>query len=149
VRFRTVFAQQIFASHPRPALSAINQPATNTVQTVDQTAWVGRVMDLVPRHFRVALIGLALAGLSNAALAGGLMPGNGGSITLPAILPPSVQNFSQPVDGSSGLGLLAQKFGVQNGRLDFFSTTSSNSGDFKPLLRGGVGDGGLKLQLKW
>jgi len=76
------------------------------------------------------------------------MPGNGGSITLPAILPPSVPNFSQPADASSGLGLLAQKFGVQNGRLDFFSATGSN-GDFKPLLRGGVGDGGLKLQLKW
>lgn len=110
---------------------------------------MGRVMDLVPRHFRVALIGLALAGLSDAASAGGLMPGNGGSITLPALLPPSVQDLSQPVDGSSGLGLLAQKFGVQNGRLDFFSTKSSNSGDFKPLLRGGVGEGGLKLQLKW
>jgi len=33
--------------------------------------------------------------------------------------------------------------------LDFFSVRPDGSGDFKPLLRGGVGEGGLKLQLKW
>jgi hypothetical protein len=78
-----------------------------------------------------------------------MMPGNGGTITLPTVLPPSLQESVQPVDGGSGLGLLAEKFGVQNGRLDFFSTRPASGGDFKPLLRGGFGEGGLKLQLKW
>jgi len=106
-------------------------------------------MDLGPRQFRVMLAALALAGLGGPAFAAGIMPGNGGSITLPSILPPSVRDSLQPTDTASGLGLLAQKFGVQDGHLDFFSARPDNSGNFKPLLRGGFGEGGLKLQLKW
>jgi len=106
-------------------------------------------MDLVPRHFRVLAIGLVLTGLSGPAFAAGIMPGNGGTIALPAILPPSVQQAVLPTRGDSGLGVLAEKMGVQNGHLDFFSARPDNSGDFKPLLRGGFGEGGLKLQLKW
>jgi len=56
--------------------------------------------------------------------------------------------LSSASDTSSFDGL-GQKFGVQDGRLDFFSERPNDSGDFKPLLRGGVGDGGLQLQLKW
>jgi len=33
--------------------------------------------------------------------------------------------------------------------LDFFSVRPSEGGEFKPLFRGGLGQGGLKLQLKW
>ena len=106
-------------------------------------------MDLVPRHFRVLAVGLVLTGLSGPAFAAGIMPGNGGTITLPAILPPSVQQSLLPTRGDSSLGLLAEKMGVQNGHLDLFSARPDNSGDFKPLLRGGFGEGGLKLQLKW
>src|SRR5882757_2796399 len=106
-------------------------------------------MDLVPRHFWVVAIGLALTGLGGPAFAAGIMPGNGGTITLPTILPPSVQLSLLPTRGDSSLGLLAEKMGVQDGHLDFFSARPDNNGDFKPLLRGGFGEGGLKLQLKW
>jgi hypothetical protein len=55
-----------------------------------------------------------------------------------------------PVQGTSSFDMMmGQKFGVQNGHLDFFSVRPADGGDFKPLLRGGVGEGGLKLQLKW
>ena len=107
-------------------------------------------MDFLPRIARGALVSLALAGLTEPALAGGMMPGNGGSITLPTVLPPSLQDtLVLPTSGYSSLDVLGQKFGVRDGRLDFFSVRPSDNGDFKPLLRGGVGEGGLKLQLKW
>ena len=107
-------------------------------------------MDLVPRLFRVALVALALVGGSGAALADGAMPGNGGLLALPAVLPPSVQNSLLPTDGNSSFGVLSQKFGLQDGHLDFFSVRpESSSGDFTSLLRGGMGGGGLKFQMKW
>ena len=104
------------------------------------------------RKTGLAIVSLALAGLSVPAFAGGLSPGNGGTIALPTVLPPSVQNSMYalvPTTGSSSFDVLGQKFGVQDGRLDFFSVRPSDGGDFKPLFRGGVGEGGLKLQLKW
>jgi hypothetical protein len=107
-------------------------------------------MDLVPRLFRVALVALALAGGSGAALADGTMLGNGGLVTLPAPLPPSAQDPLLPNDGSYSLGAPTQKFGLQNGNLDFFSVRpESSSGDYTSLLRSGVGGGGLKFQWKW
>src|ERR1700681_694072 len=107
-------------------------------------------MNLVPRRAIFALVSLAAAGLSQVAFAGGIMPGNGGSIALPNVLPPSVRDSLPTTNGDSSFDALGQKFGVQNGRMDFFSVRSDSSGDFKPLLRGGgVGEGGLKLQLKW
>gem|GEM_PF-2781587 len=109
-------------------------------------------MNFVPRIARVALVSLAVAGLAEPAFAGGLSPGNGGTIVLPTVLPPSVQDSLYslaPAAGYSSFDALGQKFGVQDGRLDFFSVRPSDNGDFKPLLRGGVGEGGLKLQLKW
>ena len=109
-------------------------------------------MVLVPRIAKVALVSLAMAGLATPVSAGGLMPGNGGTITLPTVLPPSVQASLLPSTGSSvssGFDVLGQKFGVQNGALDFFSVRPSEGGEFKPLFRGGLGQGGLKLQLKW
>ncbi len=111
-------------------------------------------MRLVPQTAIIALVGLAVAGLTGSALAGVVAPGNGGSITfpstaLPAVLPPSVQDSVLPASGYSSFDMLGQKFGVQNGQLEFFSMRPDNSGAFKPLLRGGVSDGGLQLQLKW
>jgi hypothetical protein len=107
-------------------------------------------MNLVPHVARMAFVGLAFAGLPGAAFAAGITaPGNGNSITLPAVLLPSLQDSVSPLQGSSSFNMLGQKFGVENGRLDFFSMRPSDSGDFKPLLRGGLGEGGLKLQLKW
>jgi len=107
-------------------------------------------MGLVPLLLRLALVSLVIAGLARPAFAGGLMPGNGGSIVLPSVLPPSLRDYFQPPESTSGgFATLAQKFGVQNGRLDFFSGRSSGGGDFKPLMRGGFGDGGLSFQLKW
>ena len=103
----------------------------------------------VPLLFRVAVIGLAIAGPGQPALAGGIMPGNGGSIALPTVLPPSLRDYLRPAESASSLGTLAQKFGVQDGRMDFFSARSGSGGDFKPLVRGGLGEGGLTLQLKW
>jgi len=107
-------------------------------------------MDLVPRIFRVALVALALAGGSGAALADGTMSGNGGLIALPAPLLPSDQDSLFPTVGSSSLGMPSQKFDLQNGHLDFFSVRpASSSADFTSLLGSGVGGGGLKLQFKW
>jgi hypothetical protein len=116
-----------------------------------QDGMSGAGMKFVPQIARIAAVGLLMAGFSLPAVAGGLMPGNGGSITLPTVLPPSVQAslLPLPTSGYSSLDLLGQKFGVQDGRLDFFSVRPEGNGDFKPLLRGGVGEGGLKLQLKW
>lgn len=104
-------------------------------------------MKLVPRSIGVALIGLA--GLTGTASAGGLTPGNGNAITLPTVLPPSVRDHLLSATDSLGLDALGQKFGVKDGHLDFFSMRPQDGGDFKPLLRGGFGEGGLKLQLKW
>ena len=108
-------------------------------------------MNVVPQIVRASLVSLALAGLAGTALAGGLSPGNGGTITLPTVLPPSVQNtlVLPATTAVSSFDVLGQKFGVENGRLDFFSVRPGDSGDFKPMLRGGFGEGGLKLQLKW
>ena len=109
-------------------------------------------MNFVPRMTKVALVSLAVVGLAGPVCANGIMPGNGGPVVLPTVLPPSVLNSMLSDTNNSavsGFDVLGQKFGVQNGRLDFFSTHPEKNGDFKPLFRGGVGDGGLKLQLKW
>jgi hypothetical protein len=107
-------------------------------------------MDLVPRLLRVALVALALAGGSDAALADGTLPGGGGLVTLPAPLPPSAQDSLLLNDGSSSFGVLSQKFDLQNDHFGFFSVRpESSSGDYTSLLRGGVGGGGLKFRLKW
>jgi len=109
-------------------------------------------MKLVPHVAKVALVGLAMAGLTAPVFAAGLMPGNGGTIKLPTVLPPSVKeslSLLPSSGGTSGFDVLGQKFGVQNGALDFFSVRPSEGGEFKPLFRGGFGEGGLKLQLKW
>lgn len=102
-----------------------------------------------PRIGKLTLIGLAVVGLCAPALAGGISPGNGGSINLtplPLLPAQGVQTSSDSyLDGSA----LEQRFGVHDGNLDFFSVRPDDSGNFKPLFRGGVGDGGLQLQLKW
>jgi hypothetical protein len=107
-------------------------------------------MGLVPRPFGVALVALALAGGSRAVLADDMMPGNSDLVALSAPLPSSAQGSLLPADGSSSLGLLAQKLGIQNGHLDFFSVRPDASGDLKQLMRGQQAPGGgLKLQFKW
>jgi hypothetical protein len=107
-------------------------------------------MDLGPQLYCAALIALALAGGSGAALADGTMPGNRALLALPALLPPSDQDSLLPTEGSSGFDVPSQKVGLQNGHLDFFSVRpASGSGDFTSLLGSGVGGGGLKLQFKW
>jgi len=106
-------------------------------------------MDLLPRLFGFALVGLALASGSGAVLADDTMQGNGDLFALPAPLRPSVQDSLLPTDDGSSLGVLAQKFGVQNGHLGFFSVQPQSSGDLKQLMRGQSAGGGLKLQFKW
>lgn len=106
-------------------------------------------MTLVPRKVLFALMGLAGGCAALPALAGGLSPGNGGPIVLPSVLPPSVRDTLASPGSAPSFDTLGQKFGVQAGRLDFFSTRPADGGAFKPLLRAGVGDGGLQLQLKW
>ena len=107
-------------------------------------------MNLVPRILRVGLVAFALAGGGGAALADGTIPGNGASVALPALPPPTAQDPLMPADGTSSFGMLSQKFGFQSGHLDFFSVRpESNSGDYTSLLQGGVGGAGLKYQLKW
>jgi hypothetical protein len=107
---------------------------------------MGAGMNFVPRIAGIAVVSLAMAGLASPVFAGGLMPGNGGPIILPLALPHS--SLDAVTLTGSGFDSLGQKFGVQNGRLDFFALRPDDGG-FKPLLRGGVGDGGLQLQLKW
>lgn len=105
-------------------------------------------MNFVPRI--IAIIGLASAGAISPVLAGGIQPGNGGAPVMSLTMPrPQYQNTLTPADAFAGQDPLAQRFGVRDGRMDFFSGRPSDSGEFKPLLRGGVGDGGLQLQLKW
>ena len=106
-------------------------------------------MKFVPQIAAVTFASLAMLGFAQSAFAGGIMPGNGGPMVLPSVLPPSVRDSLLSATSSSGLEALGQKLGVQGGHLDFFSTRPSDDGGFKPLLRGGVGDGGLQLQLKW
>ena len=115
---------------------------------------MGRGMHFVPRIARLGLVSLAVAGLAEPVLAGQTAPGNGGSITLPSIILPSVlppASVRDPLSlssSNSSFDALGQKFVIQNGQMDFFSVRQDD-GAFKPLLRGGVGDGGLQLQLKW
>ena len=95
------------------------------------------------------IVGLAAMLAVSPAFADGLSPGNGGTFVLPSVLPPSVRDTLASVRGTSAFDSLGEKFGVEAGRLDFFSLRPTDGGAFKPLLRGGVGDGGLRLQLKW
>lgn len=106
-------------------------------------------MNCVPQIVGIAVVGLALAGLSSPVLAGGISPGNGGPVIAPLTLPPSYTNAVTLTDSHSTFDLLGQKFGVQDGHLDFFSMRPGDNNGFKPLFRAGVGDGGLQLQLKW
>jgi hypothetical protein len=101
------------------------------------------------RIAKLVLVGLAVAWLSTPVLARGISPGNGGPINLAplSLLPaPDAQTSS---DSYSDGNALAQRLGLPNGTLDFFSVRPDDSGSFNPLLRGGIGDGGLQLQLKW
>jgi hypothetical protein len=102
-----------------------------------------------PRIARLTSIGLAIAGLSAPVLARGISPGNGGSVNLTPLPLLPAQDGEISSDSYSDGSVLEQRFGVHSGALDFFSLRPDDNGDFKPLLRGGVGDGGLKLQLKW
>jgi hypothetical protein len=106
-------------------------------------------MVLVPRIAKLTLVSLALAGLSAPVFAGGILPGNGGSTILTPLPSLPAQDVQTSPDSYSGGNALEQRFGVHSGTLDFFSVRPDDSGSFKPLLRGGVGDGGLQLQLKW
>jgi len=106
-------------------------------------------MNFVPHISRSAVIGLAMAGFSLPAVAGGISPGNGGSIVIPSVLPPSVRDTQLHSNGSPSFDSLGRRLGIQDGSLDFFSVRPDSSGDFKPFLHGGVGDRGLQLQLKW
>jgi len=90
-----------------------------------------------------------MAAGNRAALAGDMMPGNSDLVALPA-LPPSAQGSLLPKDDGSSLGLLAQKLGLQNGHLNFFSVRPDSNGDLKQLMRSQAAPGGgLKLQFKW
>jgi hypothetical protein len=106
-------------------------------------------MIFVPRVAKLTLVSLAVVGLCAPAFGRGISPGNAGSINLTPLPAPPAQDALSSTDIYSGYDELEQRFGVQNGRLDFFSVRPDDSGNFKPLLRGGVGDGGLQLQLKW
>jgi hypothetical protein len=106
-------------------------------------------MNFLPRIAKLTLVSLAMAGLSAPVFARGISPGNGGSINLVSLPPLPAQYVPSSSKSDSGNDNLEQRFGVQNGQLDFFSVPPDDSASFKPLLRGGVGDGGLQLQLKW
>jgi hypothetical protein len=118
-------------------------------QTVDQMA--SRVgMISASRIAKLVFVGLTVAWLSTPVLARGISPGNGGPINLtPLPWLPGQDAQASSNNSSSDANALAQKFGFPNGTLDFFSVRPDNSGSFNPLLRGGIGDGGLQLQLKW
>jgi hypothetical protein len=106
-------------------------------------------MNFVPQIVRFSVVSLALAGLAAPVFAGGLTPGNGGTIIPPLAAPPSSSSAVSLTDSYPSVDAFEQKFGVRDGRLDFFSVRPDDSGSFKPLFRGGVGDGGVQLQLKW
>jgi len=110
---------------------------------------VGRGMKLVPRRVVAGLVGLAAGCIAQSAYAGGISPGNGGPIELPSILPHSVRDSLASASSSPVFDSLGQKFGVEGGRLDFFSMPPRDGSEFKPSLRAGVGAGRLGLQLKW
>lgn len=110
---------------------------------------MGRGMTLVPRIMLAGFVGLAAVCVAQSALAGGLSPGNGGPIVLPPILPPSVRDSLASATSSPVFDTLGQKFGIESGRLDFFSLKARNGGEFEPSLRAGVGAGRVGLQLKW
>ena len=109
-------------------------------------------MYFVPRIAKFTVVSLAVAGFFAPVFARGISPGDGGTVSLPpSLLSPSqdaLDRLSSP-NGYSGYDGLEQKFGVHDGRLDFFLLRPDSSNGFTPLLRGGVGDGGLQLQLKW
>jgi hypothetical protein len=107
-------------------------------------------MILVPHAAKFALVGLVVGGSFAPALAGGILPGNGGApINLGALPSLPAEDVLTSSNSYAGGDALEQRFGVHNGALDFFSLRSDDSGNFKPLLSGGVGDGGLHLQVKW
>jgi hypothetical protein len=106
-------------------------------------------MIFVPRIAKLTLVSLAVVGLCAPVFARGILPGNGGSTNLTLLPALPAQDALSSTDIYSGYDELEQRFGVQNGRLDFFSVRPDDSGGFKPLLRGGIGDGGLQLQMKW
>jgi hypothetical protein len=43
----------------------------------------------------------------------------------------------------------AQSLGVQNGRMDVFSTQPKSSSSYMPSISGGVGGDGAMLRLRW
>jgi hypothetical protein len=107
-------------------------------------------MAFVPRVLGVVLVSLAVGALSASASAGGILPGNGGGpINLRPLPAPTAEDTLTSSNGYLSGDALEQRFGVHDGALDFFSLRSTESGNFKPLLRGGVGDGGLRLQMNW
>jgi hypothetical protein len=107
-------------------------------------------MDVVPRIFGVALVALALAVGSGGVQADDIVPGNGDLESLPVPPARSAQDSLLPTDNSSSFGLLAQKLGIQNGRLDFFSVRPESGTDLKQLMPSqAVPGGGVKLQFKW
>lgn len=96
------------------------------------------------------LVSLGAAGLSAPVFAGGVLPGNGGGpINLRLLASPTADDLLMSSEPYSGGDALERRFGVHDGALDFFSLRSDDGGNFKPLLRGGIGGGGLQLQMKW
>src|ERR1019366_1932412 len=96
-------------------------------------------MYFVPRIAKFTFVSLAVAGFFAPVFARGISPGDGGTISLPpSLLSPSqdaldtlssqdaLDTLSSP-NGYSGYDGLEQKFGVHNGRLDFFSLRPDSS----------------------
>lgn len=102
-----------------------------------------------PQIARLILVGLAVAWLSTPVLARGISPGNGGPINLTPLPLIPIQDPQSSSDSDLDAHALAQRLGFPNGTLDFFSVKPDDGGSIKPLLRGGIGDGHLQLQLKW